>query len=137
MVANEGCFDGSDDIPNAFKEARQAIKHAEAELADAHELEARAEGELREAEEKLEEAIHARYVFFVGKDRFETHRHDVTGAEIKAMVLGWKASDALELEGRGDEPDRIIGDNDTVRLHKDHPLHFIAVPPAIFGAAVS
>jgi hypothetical protein len=40
----------------------------------------------------------------------------------------------LELEGHGDEPDRIIADHEVVELHKRHPLHFISVPPATFGA---
>jgi hypothetical protein len=31
-------------------------------------------------------------------------------------------------------PNRIIVDDETVRLNTEHPLHFIAVPPAVFGA---
>ena len=131
MVTDNERTDASE---GAFEEARQALKHAEAELAEARELELRAEGEVLKAEEKLEEAIRS-YVFVVGKDRFETHRHELTGAEIKSMVPSWLAGYVLELEGHGDEPDRIISDHETVRLNKDHPLHFIAVPPATFGAS--
>ena len=50
------------------------------------------------------------------------------------MVPNWHPEDALELEGHGDDPNRIIRE-ETVRLNKEHPLHFIAVPPAVFGAA--
>lgn len=132
MVTNEEC---PDDTPGVFEEARQALKHAEAELAQARELEARAEADLRKAEKELEEASRACYVFFVGKERFETHRRELTGAEIKAMVPNWPAGYALELEGWGDEPDRIIGDHEIVKLHKDRALHFISVPPATFGAS--
>lgn len=128
MVMEE-CADESDGVRKALED----IKHAEADLAKARELESRAEWELREAEKELEEANRPR-VFFVGKERFETHRHELTGAEIKAMVHNWQAGNALELEGQGDEPDRIIGDHERIHLPTHHPLHFIAVPSANFGA---
>jgi len=137
MTTYEKSTNSSDDAPSALEEARRALKHAETELARARELGVRAEAELREAEEKLEEATQVCYIFFVGKDRFETHRHELTGAEIKAMEPDWQAGYALELEGQDDEPDRVIGDDEIVRLHKHHPLHFIAVPPATFGASKS
>ena len=114
MTRDEECSSDTDDAPDAFEEARQALKHAEAELAKAREEEDRAEADLREAEKKLEEAARALYVFFVGKERFETHRHELTGAQIKAMVRNWHPEDALELEGHGDEPNRIILDDETV-----------------------
>ena len=135
MTRDEECSSGPDDAPDAFEEARQALKHAEAELAKAREEQRRAAGDLSEAEKKLEEATRTHYVFFVGKERFETRRHELTAAEIKAMVPNWHPEDALELEGHGDEPNRIIRDEETVRLNKEHPLHFVAVPPAVFGAA--
>lgn len=56
MVTNEEGHNGPDDAPEAFEEARQALKHAEAELDCAREVETRAEAELSEAEKKLEEA---------------------------------------------------------------------------------
>jgi hypothetical protein len=124
-----------DDTPRVFEEAREALKHAEAELARARELEIRAETDLHRAEKEFEETARACFVFFVGKERFETHRHELTGAEIKATVPHWQTGYALELEGQGDEPDRIIGDHEIVRLHRHHSLHFIAVPPATFGAS--
>ena len=121
------------DQPDEVQHALQDIKHAEADLAKARQLEGKAERELCNAEEILEEATRVR-VFFVGKERFETHRHDLTGSEIKAMVPNWQAGNALELEGRGDEPDRIIGDHESVHLPTHHSLHFITVPSANFGA---
>ena len=129
MVMKEERPDQLDEVQHAL----QNIKHAEADLAKARELENEAERELREAEKVLEEATQIR-VFFVGKERFETHRHELTGSEIKAMVPNWQAGNALELEGQGDEPDRIIGDHERVHLPTHHPLHFIAVPSANFGA---
>ncbi len=134
MIANEGCSNGPQDTADPFEKAIQEVKHAEAELEQAHELEARAEADLRKAEKELEEAAEARYAFFVGKERFETDRHELTGSQIKAMVANWQADYALELEGERDEPDRIIGNHEVVKLDKHHPLHFIAVPPATFGS---
>jgi hypothetical protein len=134
MTRDEEGSSDPEEGPDAFEEARQALMHAEAELAKAREEQRRAEDDISEAETKLEEATRARYVFFVGKERFETRRHELTGAEIKAMVPNWHPEDALELEGHGDEPNRIIRDDETVKLNKEHPLHFIAVPPAVFGA---
>ena len=89
MTRDEEGSSGPEEGPDAFEEARQALKHAEAELAKAREEQRRAEDDISEAETKLEEATRARYVFFVGKERFETPRHELTGAEIKAMVPDW------------------------------------------------
>jgi hypothetical protein len=130
MVTNAEC---SEDLPDELEKAREDLKHAEAELTEARELERRAEEDIRKAEKEIEEAAQP-YVFFVGKEKFETHHRHLTGAQIKAMVSNWHAGYALELEGHGDEPDRIIVDHEVVELHKHHPLHFISVPPATFGA---
>jgi len=110
------------------------LRKGEADLERAEQLEARAQEEIRQAEQKINEARHRHYVFFVGAERFETPHEHLTGAEIKAMVPGWQADDGLELEGEGHEPNRLIADHETVHFHKDHPVHFIKVPPATFGA---
>jgi hypothetical protein len=130
MVTNADC---PEDGPDDLEKARKDLQRAEAEMAQARELELRADEDIRKAEKELKEATRP-FVFFVGKERFETHHHRLTGAQIKARVPDWQAGYALELEGHGDEPDRIIADHEVVELHKSHPLHFIAVPPATFGA---
>ena len=130
MVANAEC---PEDGPDDLEKARKDLQRAEAELVQARELEHRAEEDIRKAEKEIEEATRP-FVFFVGKERFETYEHRLTGARIKARVPDWQAGYALELEGHGDESDRIIADHEVVELHKGHPLHFIAVPPATFGA---
>lgn len=130
MVTNAEC---SEDVPDDLEKARKDLQRAESELAEARELEHRAEEGIRKAEKEIEEAARP-YIFFIGKEEFETHHHRLTGAQIKAMVPNWQAGYGLELEGHGDEPDRIIADHEVVQLHKHHPLHFISVPPATFGA---
>jgi hypothetical protein len=58
----------------------------------------------------------------------------LTGAEIRAFIAGLDPSYALFLEGPGNEPDRQIGDSETVTLEKDKgPKRFYTVPPATFG----
>lgn len=75
------------------------------------------------------------YFFFVGHDRYETEQRSLTGAQIKAKVPDWQAGYGLMLEGAGDEADRLIADDESVSLDKDHgPRRFTPVPPATFGA---
>ncbi|QTI78333.1 multiubiquitin domain-containing protein [Roseomonas marmotae] len=74
------------------------------------------------------------YHFFVNGARYETDQKTLTGAEIKAMVPNWDATHDLTLEGRGDEPDRAIGDDESVSLGAAHGiLRFSSVPKANFG----
>ena len=72
------------------------------------------------------------------KDKFVIHidgqNYDVTqktlmGAQIKALAHK-DAQYQLFLE-KGNKPDRLIGDNDTVQM--ENGLHFYTVPPASFG----
>jgi len=121
------------DRRNAVEKAVEEIKRAEADLARARELEERAKAVLRDAEKELERAEHDCFEFFVGKVRYETRHEVLTGAQIKAIVSNWPAGYGLELERHGDEPDRLIADNESVRFHYRHPLHFTPVPPATFG----
>lgn len=74
------------------------------------------------------------YRFFVDGTRFQTEQRLLTGAQIKAMVDGWNAEHELMLEGHGDDPDRLIGDDEQVDLATDHgPRRFSSVPKANFG----
>jgi len=75
------------------------------------------------------------YIFFVNKERFETDQSSLSVAQIKARVAGVEPGDKLSLEGHGDEPDRLLGDEEVISLEKDHgPLRFTVVPSASFGA---
>lgn len=77
-----------------------------------------------------------RYAFFVGGKKYETDQPALTGAQIKAKVPDWTAGYGLMLEGRGDEPDTLIGDDRLVPLEKDHgPPRFTPVPPATYGVS--
>lgn len=74
------------------------------------------------------------YFFFVDNVRYESQLASLTGAQIKAKVPNWDPASGLLLEGHGKEPDRLIGDSDTLSLVKDEgPLRFTRVPPASFG----
>lgn len=74
------------------------------------------------------------YTFFVGREKFETDQPVLTGLQIKAKVPDWDPSHDLVLEGHGDDPDRVIRDDEEVSLEKVHgPLRFSAVPKANFG----
>lgn len=74
------------------------------------------------------------YFFFVNGQRYETEKKKLTGAQIKAMVPGWDETHDLALEGHGDEPDRTIGDDESVSLDPKHGVRrFSSVPKANFG----
>jgi hypothetical protein len=75
------------------------------------------------------------YVFFVDKQRYETDQPSLTAAQIKARVPNAEPGDKLSLEGKGDDPDRLVIDDDVVDLHKDKgPVRLTLVPSASFGA---
>ena len=76
----------------------------------------------------------ANYVFFVNKDRFETDQSALKAGQIKARVSGVEAGDKLSLEGQGNDPDRILQDDDLIELDTGRgPLRFTVVPSASFG----
>lgn len=71
--------------------------------------------------------------FFVDNNKYESEQETLLGSQIKALA-GTDASFGLVLEGHGQDPDRQIGDDDSVSLTKDQgPLRFFTVPPATFG----
>lgn len=75
-----------------------------------------------------------KYIFFVGRDKYETDQPKLTGAQIKARAPNVEPGDQLSLEGHGNEPDRIIADTDVVSLDSEHgPRRFHIVPQANFG----
>lgn len=75
------------------------------------------------------------YKFFVGQQKYETDQAQLTGAQIKAYVPNVEPGTKLSLEGHGNEPDRIIADDELVSLDERHggPRRFTLVPPANFG----
>jgi len=74
------------------------------------------------------------YPYFVNGKKYESMRRMLTGAEMKAAVADWDSTHDLVLEGRGDDPDRVIGDDEVVDLKSDHgPRRFSSVPKANFG----
>lgn len=72
------------------------------------------------------------YKFFVGKEKYETDQPRLTGAQIKAYVPDVLPGTKLALEGHGNDPDRIIADDEWVSLDGP-PRRFTLVPPANFG----
>jgi hypothetical protein len=116
------------------EKALDDLKRAETELSDDRELGDRGLSDLREAERELEGARRPLFIFYIGKEKFETHREELTGAEIKAADKDFPTGYGLELEGHGDEPNRLIRDDEKVRMDPHHALHFTAVPPATFGS---
>ncbi len=74
------------------------------------------------------------YTFFVNGTKYETNQSSLTGLQIKARVADWDQSHDLVLEGHGNDPDRVIRDDEVVELKKEHgPLRFSSVPKANFG----
>ena len=77
---------------------------------------------------------HKKYHYFVNQDPYETEQPALTGAQIKARIPNLSPGTGLSLEGHGHEPDRLIGDDELVRLDGEHgPARFTLVPPANFG----
>lgn len=75
------------------------------------------------------------YKFFVGNQKYETDQPQLTGAQIKAYAPDVPPGTKLSLEGHGNEPDRILADDELVSLDERHggPRRFTLVPPANFG----
>lgn len=74
------------------------------------------------------------FTFFVNGVKYETSEASLTGLQIKARVADWDQSHDLVLEGHGNDADRIIRDDETVSLEKEHgPPRFSSVPKANFG----
>ncbi|HEY8748925.1 MAG TPA: multiubiquitin domain-containing protein [Tepidisphaeraceae bacterium] len=63
--------------------------------------------------------------------RIEVTEQNLTGAQIKAKA-GKDPQYQLFLEEKGNAPDQLIADNQTVKIQNG--LHFYTVPPATFGA---
>ena len=77
------------------------------------------------------------YFFFVGQEKYETDQESVTGAYVKSRVPNFPEGHGLQLDGQGNDPDRLIRDDEVVSLSLGHgeggPRRFTIVPPANFG----
>lgn len=75
-----------------------------------------------------------KYHYFVNNDRYESDLASLTGAQIKARIPDIQPNTGLSLEWHGNDPDRLIGDDEVVSLESHGgPLRFTLVPPATFG----
>ena len=87
------------------------------------------------ANDKAVKAKDKSYTYFVDGTKYETDEPALTVAQIKARVPNAEAGDKLSLEGHGNEPDRLLSDDELINLAKDKgPLRFTLVPSASFGA---
>jgi hypothetical protein len=77
---------------------------------------------------------HEKFIYFVDNVKYESEQSPLTGAQIKAAIPNFDRTYSLFLEEPGDEPDKLINDNDSVSLEKEHgPRRLYTVPPATFG----
>ena len=72
-----------------------------------------------------------KYEYFVDNAKYESDVSALTGAQIKAKIPNFDPAYQLVLEGHGHDPDRVIGDSETVSL--EPKPHFYTAPPANFG----
>lgn len=73
-------------------------------------------------------------IFFVNGEKYTTEADALTGLQIKAKVPNWDPNHDLVLEGHGKEADKVIKDEETVSMVKDHgPPRFSSAPKANFG----
>src|ERR1051326_1130185 len=79
---------------------------------------------------------HEKYFYFVDGEKFDSESEFTTGAIIKSRLAESKRSYALYLEGHGNDPDTLIGDDTSIDLEKEKgPKRFYTVPPASFGSS--
>jgi len=75
-----------------------------------------------------------KYFYFVDGEKFDSESEFTTGAIIKSRLPDAKRSYALFLEGQGNDPDTLIGDDTSIDLEKEKgPKRFYTSPPASFG----
>lgn len=69
-------------------------------------------------------------VIHIDGQEFKVDKTSMTGIEIKALA-GKDATVQLFRERKGNDPDQLVGDGDTIQF--EHGEHFYTVPPATFG----
>lgn len=81
------------------------------------------------------------YFFQYDGNKIEVDAQTLTGAAIKAAIKqevpSFDVTHDLVLEGKGNDPDAVIGDNDPVDLSNQHggPKKFFSRPPTNFGGS--
>lgn len=90
--------------------------------------------------EPAEHEHHHETFFFYLTHRIVSTRDVATGLQIKEMIKAvvpdFDLQHTLVLEGRGNEQDRVIGDQQEVSLQigrEESPKHFYSKPPTNFG----
>jgi hypothetical protein len=69
-------------------------------------------------------------VIHIDGKEYKPEKSSMTGIEIKALA-GKDATSQLFRERKGNDPDQLVGDHDTIQF--EHGEHFYTVPPATFG----
>ena len=72
----------------------------------------------------------AQFQILIDSQHFTVTQTSMTGAQLKALA-GRDPQYQLFLEEHGNNPDRLIGENESVAMRNG--LHFYTVPPASFG----
>lgn len=77
--------------------------------------------------------------FFYLEEKIEAPDENLTGAQIKALIKAvvptFDLTHELVLEGKGRDPDKPVGDDETINVSHSHggPKHFFSRPPTNFG----
>jgi hypothetical protein len=78
--------------------------------------------------------------FFYLEKEIEAPDENLKGAAIKALIKAvvppFDLAHELVLEGKGKDPDKPVGDDETINVSHSHggPKHFFSRPPTNFGA---
>ena len=77
--------------------------------------------------------------FFYLENEIEAPEENLRGSQIKSLIKvivpTFDLAHELVLEGKGQDPDKPIGDDETVSVSHSHggPKHFFSRPPTNFG----
>ncbi len=75
-----------------------------------------------------------KYTYFVAETKYETEQQVMTGRQIKDGIVNFPVGYALWLDGHGQDPDRLIGDDTAVDFEAQKGTeHFHLSPPGNFG----
>lgn len=75
-----------------------------------------------------------KYFYFVDGTKYDSNEPSMRAGDIRARVPNAEPSDKLSIDGHGDDPDRLLNDEDIVEFEKDKgPVRLTLVPSASFG----
>lgn len=75
-----------------------------------------------------------KYFYFVDGTKYDSNESSMRAADILARVPNAEPGDKLSIDGQGDDPDRLLNDDDRVEFEKDKgPVRMTLVPSASFG----